>query len=400
MLITLLSFISVLLINFYFITNSLDFNVLFLATIMVVSGTVILLLLPIIGVLALAPLQRLEHTLIPRLMEFFRKDKFFRVSHFFLFLFPFLSYLFAVALLLVVNPYKVMLFSFWILALGSMLDLLRYEIKRLSNFLNPFHLIGMLKRQARKAVQDEQDDILWGSLDTLSEVTLRAIERDQLAVSIDALNTFPPIMHTFFSSSKSISRTNQDEAIEKKTSRDEASYTVFYLLQRLQSISHKAIDRNLETICSQIVLVLGKIIVYGAQLDLSMVSFPTHFLGQFALKAQQHQLDEVVNMTISTLLEISKTIVTDIDITYAELQDPFWTIIHNLDDMAKAAFKKDKNINIQLLTQPLRDLKKLFQSEKIAKHQDTPIIIQNIDSVLAEFDALEQVMRTLPPLSS
>lgn len=34
----------------------------------------------------------------------------------------------------------------------------------------------------------------------------------------------------------------------------------------------------------------------------------------------------------------------------------------------------------------------------MAKHPDTPVIIQEIDKVLEEFTILEQVMQTMPPI--
>ena len=48
--------------------------------------------------------------------------------------------------------------------------------------------------------------------------------------------------------------------------------------------------------------------------------------------------------------------------------------------------------------QPFKDLRALFQSEKAKDHQDTPVILQNIDRVLGEFEALQMVMSTIPPI--
>src|SRR5262249_32914221 len=161
-----------------------------------------------------------------------------------------------------------------------------------------------------KAIQNEKDEILWSSIDSLAEMALRSVEKSKIALSNQVLQNFPPIIQTFFASSKSISRINLDKETEKETGRDEASYTVFYLLQKLELINDKALQNRLETVCRQMVMVMGKIIIASAKFDLSMVSFPTHFLTKFGLKAQQHHFDEVAVLTTSTLLEIAKTILT------------------------------------------------------------------------------------------
>lgn len=398
MLITLLSFVLAILTTFYFEFYPIVPNFPFLATLMLIGGTVILVLTPLMYTLALIPIQNLDQQLIPRLTDLFYWDRPLRISRFFLLLFALVSYVLASLLILLIIPHKITLFALWIFLFGGALDLIRDSLKHISNLLNPFHLVEIFKREAKKAIQDERDEVLWESLDTLSEVILRAIEKSRTALCTHTLNAFPPIMHTFFATAKSISHVNIDKEVEKKTGKDEASYTLFYLIQRLQAITNHAINHQLETICSHIIVILGKIIVYSAQFDLSMVSFPTNFLGKMALKAQQHDMDEVSNLATSTLLEISRTILTDMDLTYAELQDPFQAIINDLDILAKETFRKDKTVNIQLLTQPFKDLKALFQTEKMAHHRDTASVIQSIDQVLAQFNALEQIMRTLPPI--
>lgn len=205
-------------------------------------------------------------------------------------------------------------------------------------------------------------------------------------------------MHSFYASSKSISRANVDVEVEKQTGQDEASYTLFYLLQRLELINDKALRNRLETICREMIMALGKIIVYGAELDLSLVSFPTHFLVKFGLKAQQHHFNEVAELTTSTLTEISKSIVNNVNLTYAELVDSFHSIINGLVSLAKGEFQQNKFANIKVLTQPLVDLKELMNNPKIANHRDAPAIRLEIDRALSEFQMLEQVMRALPPI--
>jgi hypothetical protein len=397
MFITIISVLLALLMAFYTEAFSLPLDFYFLAYLLVIGGTTILILTILLTIWSLIPLNQLEQKLIPRLVELYRRDRTILVSSWILFLFPLISYVLAVVLISLNSPHKELVFAFWMIYFGLSLDLLKDVWKRTLNFLNPFYLIDLFTHDARRAIQTEQDDHLYASLDSLSEVSLRAIEKNRLALSTQSLSQFAPILQTFFKSAKSISRISQDIKMEK-SGQDESSYTIFYLLQRLELINKKALQHGLETVCSQMIMTLGKIIVYCGQFDLSMVSFPTHFLGRFAVKAQQHNMEEVGNIAIGTLLEVARTLLADANVAYAELINPFNTITNSLEAIAKESFKRDKTTSIKILTQPLRDLKTLFQNEKMAAHRDTPAIIANIDRVLTEFDTLEQVMRTIPPI--
>lgn len=398
MLITLCA-IAIAILMEMFTPTALTFHPLYLIALMLTGGTLIFLGTIFLNTLILSPLNQLEQKLIPNLMNLLRHNFPLRLGRFLLFLFPLLSFVCVAILLAVDVPYQKWLFLGWIVAFGLSLDVLRDTWLRLVNFLNPIYLVEHFSQEAKTAIQNDKDQTLWQSLDGLAEICLRAVEKSKLALSTQALQTFPPIIHAFFASSKSIAHLNVDQTVEKETGRDEASYTIFYLLQRLELINDKALHNRLETICRQMIMTMGKLIVYGAKYDLSMVSFPTHFLTKFGLKAQQHHFDEVAVLTTSTLLEISKTIIQDIDLAYADLQEPFRAIINGLAAIARNTFKKDKQTNIKVLTQPLIDLKKFFETEKMAKHRDTPVIIQEINGVLEEFQVLEQMMHSIPTIS-
>lgn len=395
---TLLSIACVLGLMFY--PNFLPVNIagFELAGFMVISGIVILFLSVFIYTQALGPLNQLEQKMIPNLVDSFRRHVGLRFAQIGLLAAVLATFVFAVLLISTNDSHPLLLTCGWVILFGISLDLLRYHLKTTAIFLNPDHLIHEFEREALTAIQNGKDESLWKAVDSLSEVAFNAAEKNKLALGSQTLKTFPPIMHAFYASSKSISRTNVDQEIEKKTGQDEASYTLFYLLQRMELIFDKALKNRLETLCREMIMALGKIIVYGAELDLSLVSFPTHFLTKFGLKAQQHHFGEVAELTTSTLLEISKAIVDRVDLTYAELIEPFHSIINGLANLAKSEFQQNKFANIKVLIQPLLDLQELMNNPKIAEHRDAPAIRQEIERTLSEFEVLEQVMRTLPPM--
>lgn len=397
MLVTLVSLILAIILFFYTENYPIELHEGLLAAIITMGGVFILFLTAFFNIMILSPLERLEQKLVPNLMEIFKKNIGLRLSRLLLFIFPVAS-IFIAILIPSSLPHKFWLFLLWIILFGFAIDLFRLSWIGVANFLNPYYLVKKLEKEAQAAIRNGQDELLWDSIDGISEICLRSIEKSRIALSSQALQTFPSIYKLFFISSKSISRINLDTKVEKETGRDEASFTVYFLLQRLELITDRALNHRLETVIREVVTILSKIIIYASNFDLSMVAFPTHFLTKFGLKAQQHHFEEVAVLTTSTLIEIAKTILTEIDVTYAELQEPFKAIITGLDALAKGTFKKHKDTSISVLIEPFLQIKALLQSEKMAGHPDTPVILQELNRVLDEWETLDKVMRGIPPI--
>jgi hypothetical protein len=365
-----------------------------LAILIGTGGALILFLTVLFNTYALGVLERLEQKLIPNLMLLYRQDSALAISRLLLFIFPVISFLWVALILIPEVPHKTWFFLVWLVCFGIAIDLLRDSWHRLTNFLSPSFLVKTLEKDAKRAVKQGKDDDFLDGIDALSEVSLRAMDKSKIALSNQALQAFPPVLETYYEVTKSIVSPLSDDA--KKSGPDEVSYTMFYLLSHLELINDRALKYRLEIICRNLIRALGKIIIYSAKFDVSLVSFPTHFLSKFGLKSQQHHFDEVAILTTSTLVEIAKTIINEIDITYMELQDAFRAIINGLDALAKAAFKKNKDTSISVLIEPFQQLQALFQTEKMANHPDTPVILNEINRVLQEWDTLDRMMKSLP----
>lgn len=397
MFITLCAFVLVLFLQFFAFPH-LPTDHSRLGLLMLSGGTVVFVAGFFFDLLILKPMESLERKLVPGLMEIVRRDRILHWSSAALFLFTLFSYAWTV-LVFENTGYENLAFFIWLILFGASLDLLRCMRNRAMHFLTPSYLVKYISQNAVKAIQEDDDDTLWSDLDGLSEICLNAADKGKIALSTQTLQAIPPVIHTFFDSSKSISRENRDKEVEEATGRDEANYTVFYLLQRLETINDRALQNRLETVCRQMIISTGKIIVYAAKFDLTMVAFPVHFLTKFGLKAQQHHFDEVGVLTTGTLIEIAKTIATDIDLKYTELQDPFRSIINGLDALAKGTFKKNKNTDISVLIQPFLDIKEFLKSDRMVGHPDTPVIEAEIDRIIEEYRVLEQVVQGIPVIS-
>lgn len=398
MLITLFSVLISLFLVFYAPPPS-GFDVQFLTVVILTGGTIIFLATSFLHIFLLTPLSTLERKLIPRLMRHVAKDFRLRVSRFVLFVFVLISF-FCVALVSRVEPAYVQdwFFVIWMVLFGVALDVFRDSLKRFTHLLSTDYLVRQRVNEAIGAIRSGRTESLLSDIDDLSVIATTGVEKSQLSLSSLVLQNFPSILKAHFESVRSIGQP-QEQEMQKPENGDETSFVLFYLLQRLELINDKALKERQETICRQMVMVLGKIIQSAAQLDLSMVSFPTHFLTKFGLKSQQHYFDEVGQLTESTLLEVARSILTEINITYAELIEPFKSIINGLAALTRAEFKKRKETNISVLIDPFKHLRQMFQNEKVIRHRDTPAILQLIDGCIEEFSVLQQGLQSLPSIA-
>lgn len=398
MLITFFSIIVSIFLVFY-APPPTGFDVQFLTVIILTGGTIVFLATVFLNVFLLAPLSHLEQNLVPRLLRHVAKDVRLRFSLIFLFAFVLVSFS-CVALVSRILPGSSSyaqdeFFILWMILFGVALDVLKDCLKRYTHLLSSDFQVTQRTNEAISAIRSGRSVSLLNDLDDLAVIASSSVEKSQLSLAALVLQNFPVILTAYFDSTKSIGQPLEQE-MKKPEKGDETSFVLFYLLQRLELINDKALRERQETICRQMIMTLGKIIQSAAKFDLSLVSFPTHFLAKFGLKSHQHAFGEVGQLTISTLLEISRTILQDTDISYAELLDPFKSIVNGLAAMLRSEFKRHREMNISVLIDPLKTLKKLFQNEKVARHRDTPAILQLIDGCIEEFSVLQQAIRSEP----
>lgn len=364
----------------------------------IIAGMAFLILLPLAYSMSLGPLQKAEQNISPRILEMFRQDWPIRLLTGWLILFPLICFALSFDLFYFHFFQKKILMACWIFFLGISIDSIIYFSKRIASYLNPFGAVQMFFHKAKEYIQDEKELDLCNAIDGIAEISIKAIQRNSTSLCNDALSKEQIISRQFLEASKSLSHHAKDKQTEELGISDKVSYVMFYLYQRLELIFDKALEKKLEPICSHIVTILGKIALDAAKLDMSLASPPLRFLGKFTQKGQNENIQEVALKGTCTLSETAKMIVNDVDLTYTEIRDPFLTIINSMEELSKETFRKDKTINLQILKEPFYELKELFKQPKVASHQDTAVIVQNIDRVIGEFDALEMVLRTLPTI--
>lgn len=393
---TLFSLIIALALWFFPLSGDLTYA---LSVIFITFPAILLLIMPLIYASAWLPLQKGEQNLTPRLIEMFSHDRTLRLTAAAVFLFPLLS----IALFLMLHHApeidKKILFLGWLVLFGGIVDLGRSYLRRITAFLDPFRASEIFTARAKENIKLDQLDKVIDSIDALSEVSIRAIERYNTSLAIQGITELRDLGDFFMKSAKGFLILNEETQNLAEKHVDRVSYTLFYLISRLEMTHEKAVQKRFELVSSQVLSALGRITIAAAKYDMSLATYPLLTLGRASLAALENNLKETAVKGGIILLEIAKAIIKEVDITYVELKSPFFTLIDNLDKLSKEMFKQDKNISIPLLTQPFYQLKEILNDPKVTNHQDYSIIHAEIERILAEYAALAAVLATIPPIS-
>lgn len=178
----------------FFSPIPIGFEVLHSITIILVGATTIFLATIFLNTFILMPLEYLEQKLIPNLMDLVRRDVPLKMGRSYLFIFTLISYLCIVLISRIENlQYQDWFFLAWFVFFGLALDILRDNWRRLVNLLSPSFLVSHISKRAEKAIQNDNKTLLLDDLNHLAEISVRSVERSKLALSTQALQTFPPL---------------------------------------------------------------------------------------------------------------------------------------------------------------------------------------------------------------
>lgn len=362
-----------------------------------ISG-IILISLPIVYGLLWSPLQKAEQNITPRIVEMFNKDTHLKWGTVAIFILPLLSLVLFVLEIYAFHIEKTYIFLAWIVILGISLDIYRSLLKRMTSYLDPFKVASMLSAEAKEYVEKNQIDEISTTIDSLAEISARAVERSNSSLASESISELKEIGVNFLKSAKNLTNLDQDLKSMEQAHEDKVGYTLYYLLNRFEMVFDRVVPKKFEPLCNQIISSIGRVTISAAKYDISLATIPFQSIGQLTLKAQAAGMKEVAIKSQILLIEVAKTILKEIDVTYLELKTPFLTLINYLDQIAEETFRLNKNTNIQVLLSPFMELKELFKSPALEKHQDTPLILVELERAMDSFKALQMVMNTIPPI--
>jgi len=208
-------------------------------------------------VFAWGPLQKTEQNFTPRLMESFKRDRNLRFTNLLLLCFLLFTYLIIVDIHFFHIFKQNHLLIAWTLFLGVSLDFLHHHLKRVMDYMDPFHVVDFFSDEAQECVRNEEVEKLCDWIDTLSETTIKAITRNSTSLALSALDKLRLLARNYLGVAKGITyHEDEEESTTEEGHVNHVSYTLFYLFQRFELIFDKALEQKLEPICSNIITIL------------------------------------------------------------------------------------------------------------------------------------------------
>lgn len=367
-----------------------------LASLFLIVGALYGSIIALAFMVAWLPLEKSARHVSSYLMDLYFKDRYLALYSLYGALFSLLS----LALSLVSHFLELHIFAIalWLLLFGVALDILRHLTLRISGYFDPHEAIRRFSREAKHTIQDEKEADLCRWIDALAEVAIKGAEEHSSSLCHQAIDELRQLSCLFLEASTSISHHEQDADTKALGIADKISYMQIYLYQRLDVVMEKSLANRLEMTASHLIAAMGKIAIAAAKCDFTLAGVPLRFMGKFARRAQQEGFEEAAVTATCLFLEIARILLTEIEIGYYEIKEAFLIIVNSLEELAQGAFRRNKQIHIPLLLQPFLDLKALFEKGKAKEHQDAPVIIQAIDRVVGQFEALQAVMVAMPPI--
>lgn len=391
MLATLLAIIVAVILFVYGSADQLEGMHLILSVTLMGVATLFVLAISMIMTSIWAPLQRVGQKISGHIVEIVCNDRWLSLCRAWILLFALVTFFLSIGILYFPKGVIYGALLVWLVLLGLACDALHRVLWHTMEYWDPFRVAAILAKKAIRSVAEDKISEMYHWVDGVAEVGLQAIPRYQISLCNYACSELEHVTKVYLQAVKSISHPIEDV--------NKVNYTVYFILQRFEMLNDKASKEKLELICSQIVKVIGKIAIESAKFDMSLPPYPLRFMGNLANEAQKKGLKNIGTTAASMLTEVAKAILTEIDVTSLELQDTFTTLIAQLSAVTNEMYRQNKEINLDLLTRPFKDIKLLFQSEKMALHPDTAAIVQRIDFALVEYDMLAAALRAVPPIS-
>ena len=345
---------------------------------MVGISLLLLLINVLVNCFAWGALQKAVKTSTAAILQLYENDK---KMFFFLglsFLFPLISLSLSLPTLYFEIGELRFWYSIWIVFLGLVLTTTLYAIVKVSKYLNPYSVTKFFTDKRYKLDFTTR-------VDALFEIAMKGIGATNPSLVIESIDNLQNML---------CETDWKDQNIKQQL-----NYENLYTLNLLDLLHEKALDRKLEPVCSKLITTLGKLTLKITQYDPQLGNYPAHFIGKFALAACDAKLMSVAEKATCTLLEVGKSIFQLENVNNLKLDEIYFSIIQSMDKIAKKVFQNDKSINISLLIQPFQDLKNLFEKGKGNSHPNKIFIVGELDRVINQFEQLQLVMRTIPPIN-
>jgi len=373
MIATLTSLVTVI---FLFFFPSLIPDLSFSGFFVLAAGILSLLALGVLGLLPLTALQKAEVKATPRVMEMFRNLC--RVRGFVFVLFFMFSLVFFLLSRESASGHSFLL-AVWFIFFAVVIDLFIDTIHNVHCLLNPFDVILKYRKKVEDCELKDEYGEACSWIAALAETSTKALYRGSSTLGIQAVNEMRKTGEDYLERAKDIENLTEERL-----------YLIHFIIQNLESIYHQAIDEENDPISMAVVTTLGKVIIVSVRCQVPITDVCIHILRDFVDSAEEEAFAVTAIKISCAFEEVAKAIVADPKVESLIIKDSLVLLIEQMDKMAKEVFRRDKTIDIGGLLNPFYELQKIIKP--MDSHPDQPVVLAEIDRVIGEFVALQQVM--------
>lgn len=338
----------------------------------------------------LTPLQKSEKNFTPRIATAIRKSVSWQLANMLIFIYP----LFSITSITGFGLSPTTTFFIWFIITGFTIDCYLHLYHTLQATLDPFNGLHFLSQQAHKHASSIDSIPFCQWIEALSDSGLKAISQYNVSVCSGSIREIESSLSTYLKNHSPIAGT-----LDEETSK-QLNYTVLFTLQHLNQLGRQALNCDLEVVTTQLVLSLGKMIYSVTKYFPSLSTLPIELLGKVTVEAEENGFDDTAIKAELTLVQTGIAILEDDPSMEMPVKDIFLNIISQLELISNSIYNSDPSINLDLLTQTFHQIKDLFSKGKYSAHPDAGVIITAAENVIGTFDALEEIKRTMPKLSS
>jgi len=352
----------------------------FLPIIALVAGTLFFLMTPFVKGLTMLPLQAASVETSSRAYHFARRD--IRLVLLTLVWISFALFSFFVAAFS-----ADWLFPIWAIWLGLSIDAIYLHAYAATGYADPYQLVETCFNNGKRSFDAKHHQEFCTAIDSMAEISLKALYQRSLPLTTEGVSKLDQLAELYLKAKR--------EQPPQEEMKEQVSYTLGFLLHRVQMLFEQAAEDRLEVVANQIVLSMSKLTMSVVKFDMELSSLPLHFLENFFQTAKDYELKEVSINSSIILLEMAKSVLHDPDLREGQISTFMFALIEQMERVAKEMFREDKNTPISLLTDPFRELKQLIET-KLPPFPDSEAISADLDRVLIAFQALESVLKSVP----
>ncbi len=343
-------------------------------------------------------LQRAGEESLPYAQELFLKDWWLFLSLLVLFTFALFSYLLVFLEAIGLDGMKMhYLLLVWVVFTGLSFDVMQFGSRRMMHYSYYPFLLEKVVKQCLKAVAEAKEVEAFEWLDAVIEVISKATKNGSSHVASDALDKMLVIVEGYVGAASTSMRSDPFES-SKTSLLDRVNYLAVYMCKRLEWLFQSALRENMNPVADEVIGVYGKMSLYFAKYHPTLAHLPLLFIqkcAKIALDAdigESSKEDAIVQIS-ATVSELTKNYILLAKERGESFQEITFIALSHLEEIAKATFQKNKEMNPALLMQPFAEIGQLIGDERFLVFPARDEILVELKRILSQFNALDLVKK-------